>query len=341
MEGRTGQFVLWSLSLGLSAGLMGCVPWTPKTEITPSGVLPTVPPGGWLISQLAGLTAYDAQGQVVGEQPVLEGQTVQGVLLRPATREPIVILTAGDTWIVSLLQQGTWTPVYSSKVKLTSCDVAPNGHALLCIQAGDLNLIRFSDQHAQRLDSGVLEATWSPTNTDVLVSYADHTDLLGLNLDDQVATRTVLVSELVSGGQFVNSHQLVWWTGDETARQLQLYNLRAQEQTTLWTGAAVPVVWVESTGNRLALSDNRSCDPSCTTTILSLPQGTVLQTVSGIVPMGWAGSGLVTAAHLEPIDQDLLQGYHFATLSSDHVASDLGDGLFIATDQQLHMSLSH
>lgn len=340
MEGRTRHTTLAGFSLVLSFGLLGCVPFVPL-PVSQTSVLDNTPNDGWLISQPEGMTVYNAQGQVVGEQDFLPNQAVQGVLLRPATGEPIVIVKEGETWIVSLLEQGTWTAVYSSKVGFTSCDLSPNGHALVCVQDGDLNLIRFSDHHVQRLDSSVLEAVWSPTNTDLLVSYADHTDLLGLDLDDQVATRTQLAGEQVSGAQFVDRNQLVWWTGNEEQRQLQLYGLRSKQQATLWTGVATPQVWVEQTGNRMAVSDNRTCDPSCTTTIFSLPQGTVLQTAADVIPVGWFAAGLVVAEPQAPIDQGTHQTYHFATLNSDQTTQSLGDGLQLALQGVFHLSFSH
>lgn len=297
-----------------------------------------VPAGGLLMAGRHTVWVVDAQGEP--GKPYEFTAQVKGVLVQPASSDALVFLEENGTWTIWSVGAQAAELVYSTKAPLTQCSLAPNGHALACIQVGDLNLIQLSNGSMERIDTGVVGVTWSPTNSDLLVQLADQTDFVGLDLADHVASRTLLLNETGDHSQFINSEQVIWWQNSEAERQLVLFSLRTQEKSQVWAGQAGAQSWVSPKGNRILFSDQDICATVCVSQVVSLPQGQVLQSIESRLATGWLQQDVVVKTPLTPIDQAAGQTYHFATLTESSEET-LGDALFLATDTHLEIEFSH
>ncbi|MEK7540527.1 MAG: hypothetical protein AAB558_04750 [Patescibacteria group bacterium] len=329
----------FTLSTILVAGILtGCnfLPSNQTDEVTRPSL--EVPAGGRLMASRHTVWVVDAQGE--SGRPYEFTAEVKGVLIQPASSNALVFLEENGTWTIWSVGAQAAELVYSTKAPLSQCSLAPNGHALACIQVGDLNLIQLSDGSVERIDTGVVGVTWSPTNSDLLVQLSDRVDFVGLDLTDHVASRTLLLSETGDHPQFINSEQVIWWQSSAEERQLVLFSLRTQEKSQVWAGQAGAQSWVSSKGNRIVFSTQDSCVPSCAAQVVSLPQGQLLQTHEGQLAGGWLQQAVVVKTPLTPIDQASGQTYHFATLTESSEES-LGDALFLATDTHLEIEFFH
>lgn len=293
-----------------------------------------VPAGGWLLANSQEVWTVSPQG--VEGDPYNFTAVVKGILIRPVSKDALVFLEESGTWTIWEIGETDAEVLYSTRVPLSQCSLAPNGHALACLQAGDLNLIQLNSGGVERIDTGVVGVTWSTNNSDLLVQFSDRTELLGLDLTDHVASRTLLIAETGDHPQFLNGEQVVWWKQTETERQLVLFSLRTKELSVAWTGQTGRQSWVSSKGNRILFSDQDTCEDTCVSQILSLPQGQVLETIEGKLAAGWLQQDMVVKTPLTPIDQGTQQTYHFAAVGDGSELS-LGDAQFLATDNHLEV----
>lgn len=323
MEGRGIQFGSLILALGLVSWLAwGCVS-SPTTQPTSQWTETLVPEGGWLIAQDSQVQIYGPSGQV-GEIEFSETSSIQGMLIHPATREPIVFVKDQETWVIWHVGQAKRTAVYSSKIAFSNCNLSISGHAVVCVQEGDINLIRFIDQQVSRLDTGAQAAVWSPTNSDLLVVYDDHIDLLGLDVEATLATRLELVHTPVYSAEFLNADQVVWWTGTPDSWELHIFSLRTLVDRTLLAGVLgidVPGGYVDPSGETYAFPSLAGSN------IFSFPQASIQQTEAGVTPVGWTATNPV----VQSLDPGTQTTYHFATLEVDGETTSLGSGHLLTT----------
>lgn len=335
MVWRVWSKSIFTLTTILVAGVLaGCNLLAPNqtTELVKPSL--EVPAGGWLLANDHEVWTVSAQ-EVEGESYSFTAK-VKGILIRPVSKDALVFLEEGNTWTIWEIGETDAEVLYSTRVPLSQCSLAPNGHSLVCLQAGDLNLIQMNSGSVERIDTGVVGATWSTNNSDLLVHFSDRTELVGLDLSDHVASRTQLSTETGDHPQFLNGEQVVWWRQTETERQLVLFSLRTKELSVIWTGQAGEQSWVSSKGNRILFSDQDICTTTCLSQVISLPQGQVLQTIEGQNAAGWLQQDAVVKTPLTPIDQGTQQTYHFAAVSDGSELS-LGDAQFLATDNHLEI----
>lgn len=328
---------MFTLSTILVTGVLaGCSLFAPPTS---DMSLPSlyISSGGWLLATPHQVWVNSPTGDTGQAYPFQA--TVKGILIQPTSRNSLVFLEDNGTWTIWSIGQADSHVVYSTKAPLSACSVAPNGHALACLQAGDVYLIQLADGSVERIDQAVVALTWSPTNSDLLVQYADRTELIGLDLTDHVASRTVLLNETGDHPQFMNSQQVIWWQSLETERQLVSFSLRTKEKSVVWSGAAGAGSWLSPKGNRIIFSHQDSCQSNCLTQIVSVPQGQALQSIPHTQAVGWLQQDAVVKNAVTPIDQGGEQTYHFVTLNTG-AETDLGSGLFLATDNHLNLEFT-
>lgn len=250
-------------------------------------------------------------------QRVLNGQ-VRGAIIHPVTHFPLVFMQDEEIWVIMSVEEASDRVIYTSRVPLDACGLSPNGHLLWCLQADELVMVDMQSGKIQRVDTGVVGASWSTNNQDLLVVYTDRIDVVSVHITQQVSSHTPVSAQAVTDPIFVDASHVLWTEHADDGDHLILFDLRSKNGQEIWSGQLISRPLLQADLQQIVVADQTG------TQIIDATDGSVEETLPGVTLVGWVGSDVLR------IDQVSGPLYHFSTSTTDW-----GEAEWAATPGQL------